>query len=240
MRSRVLNLYLRQRVEEAGRIHSPWARLGGGNFAYLIRISIKYGVDLKRFLECFWKAWKGEISTHGNMVVQLRVKSKDHGIFMITRRGEVVAQLKFDEEELEKMRQLNDSALSSMVEAWKEREYKGAWKQGIIKSETLKIGDLKLGLIGVRLKAKVVEKSEPRIVDTRNGRLLFSMAVVSDNTGTIRMPLRGRRVSMVSVGDTVLVEDAWVKDYLGELQLRVGRGRGKLTVEEESLGEEAN
>jgi replication factor A1 len=174
------------------------------------------------------------------MVVQLRVKSKDYGVFMITRRGEVVAQLRFDEEELERMRQLNDSALSSMAEAWKERGCKGAWKQGIYKSETLKIGDLKLDLIGVRLRAKVVEKSEPRIVDTRNGRLLFSLAVVSDGTGTIRMPLWGRRVSMVSVGDTVLVKGVRVKDYFGELQLRVGRGRGKLTVEVESLGEEAS
>ena len=44
-----------------------------------------------------------------------------------------------------------------------------------------------------------------------------------NGTGRIRMPLLGRRAGMVSVGDTVLVEGAWVKEYSGELQLRVGK-----------------
>jgi len=56
------------------------------------------------------------------------------------------------------------------------------------------------------VRAKVVETSEPRIVDTWNGRLLFSMVVVSDGTGTIKVPLWYRRVGRASVGDIVLVE----------------------------------
>ena len=42
------------------------------------------------------------------------------------------------------------------------------------------------------------------------------------------MPLFGRRVGMVSVGDIVLVEGVRVEEYFGELQLRVGSG--KITV----------
>jgi replication factor A1 len=89
----------------------------------------------------------------------------------------------------------------------------------------VKVGDLKPGLKGVRVRATVVEKSESRIVEARDGRRLpFSVAVVSDETGTIKVPLWGRRVGMVSVGDIVLVEGVRVEEYLGELNLQVGRG----------------
>jgi len=67
--------------------------------------------------------------------------------------------------------------------------------------------------------------AEKIFVEARDGRRLpFSVAVVSDETGTIKVPLWGRRVGMVSVGDIVLVEGVRVEEYLGELNLQVGRG----------------
>jgi hypothetical protein len=207
----------------------PPANIGGSNFAYLIRIFCKYGVDLKGLLECLWKAWKEGSSACGSIIVQLRMRGDDHGIFLIKRGEELVAQLRFEEEELKRMRRLKDSTLSSLVEAWKEKEYQKLDKNGERKSETLKIGELKPGLKGVGVRGKVVEKSEPKMVDRDGRRLLFSLAVVADGTGTIEMPLWGRRVGMVSVGDVVLVEGVQVEEYLGELQLRVGSG--KITVE---------
>jgi ssDNA-binding replication factor A large subunit len=166
------------------------------------------------------------------MIVQLRMRGDDHGVFLIKRGKELVAQLRFYEEELKRMRRLKDSALSSLVEAWKEKEYQKLDKKGERKSETLKIGDLKPGLKGVRARATVVEKSEPMMVDQDGRRLLFSLAVVTDGTGTIEMPLWGRRAGMVSVGDIVLVEGVRVEEHLGELQLLIGRG--KLTVKGEN------
>ena len=108
---------------------SPWAHLGGGHFAYLLRISCKYGVDLKGLLECLWKAWKEGSSARGNMIVQLRMRDDDYGLFLITRGEELVAQLRFNLEELKRMRQLRDSDLSSLVEAWKESEHKRGNKE---------------------------------------------------------------------------------------------------------------
>ena len=57
-------------------------------------------------------------------------------IFLVMRGGEFVAQLRFDEKALEKMRRLDDSALRSLTQAWRER------RQGERRPETLKIGDL--------------------------------------------------------------------------------------------------
>ena len=108
---------------------SPWLHLGGGNFAYLLRISVKYGVDLKGLLECLWMAWKEGSSARGSMIVQLRMRGDDYGIFLITRGEKMVAHLSFNLKELKRMRQLRDSDLSSLVEAWKERGYKKR-KQG--------------------------------------------------------------------------------------------------------------
>ena len=101
------------------RLHSPWSSLGGANFAYVIRISSKCGVDLKRLLECFWEAWKEEVSTHGNIVVRLRMKGDDYAIFLITREGEIVAQVGFNEKALERIRSLSDSDLRLLREAWR-------------------------------------------------------------------------------------------------------------------------
>ena len=117
-------------------MRSPRSSLGGYSFAYLIRISSKYGVDLKGLLECFREAWREGASTYGNMIVQLRMKADGHMIFLVMREGEFVAQLRFDEKMLEEMRRLDDSALSSLIEAWRER------RRGERRPETLKIKDL--------------------------------------------------------------------------------------------------
>ena len=77
----------------------------------MIRISSKYGVDLKRLLKCFQEAWKEGASAYGSMIVRLRMKAEDHGIFLVTREEEIVAQLRFSEVALEKMLWLDDSDL---------------------------------------------------------------------------------------------------------------------------------
>jgi hypothetical protein len=98
-------------------IRPLWSKLGGSNFAYLIRISVKYGVDLRGLLMCFQEAWKEGSSARGSMIVQLRAKADNHGVFLITAGEEMVAQLRFNEEELKRMRRLDDSDLRSLAEA---------------------------------------------------------------------------------------------------------------------------
>ena len=83
-----------------------------------------------------------------------------------------------------------------------------------------RIADLQYGLKHVNLKAKVTEKSEVRAVESRNGSpLAVCIATLSDGTGEIRLPLWNRQIDAISKNDTVVVKDATVKNFRGEMQL---------------------
>lgn len=95
----------------------------------------------------------------------------------------------------------------------------------------MKISELREGMRGVNVVAKVLDISEPREVRSRYGNQTFRVATatITDETGTIKLTLWNERIDMVNVGDTVNVENGYVRTFRGEMQLNVGR-YGKLTV----------
>jgi replication factor A1 len=97
----------------------------------------------------------------------------------------------------------------------------------------MQIKDVSLGVRRVNLKAKVVEKSIARTVFSRYGNnpLGLSTSTISDGTGSIKLPLWNAQINMVSIGDTVQIENGRVRAFRGELQVSVGKA-GKLTVVE--------
>jgi replication factor A1 len=54
-------------------------------------------------------------------------------------------------------------------------------------------------------------------------------ALVSDETGKIKLCLWNEQIGTVSVGDTVEIENASVSTFKGERQLRIGR-KGVLRI----------
>jgi len=96
----------------------------------------------------------------------------------------------------------------------------------------MKIKDLRNGMKHVSVEAKVVEKSEPREVMSRyrNTTHKVATAIVSDETGTIKLTLWNEQINQVNVNDTIKVENGYVTSFRGEIQLNVGR-YGNLTVE---------
>jgi len=87
----------------------------------------------------------------------------------------------------------------------------------------------------VNLKATVVEKSIPRNVFTSYGDCIaVSTATISDNTGSIRLPLWNAQIDMVSIGDTVQIENGRVRTFRGELQVSVGRNSKLQVVENQA------
>lgn len=94
----------------------------------------------------------------------------------------------------------------------------------------MKVAELKPGMKRVELTGKIVEKSEAREVMTKFGSASrVATAVLSDDSGTIKMSLWNEDIDKVSVNDTVQVENGYVTTFKGENQLNVGR-YGKLTV----------
>ena len=87
----------------------------------------------------------------------------------------------------------------------------------------------------IKLKARISEILKPKTVFTRLGKLnTVANAKVTDETGTIQLPLWNQQIHTVAVGDTIQVENARVVSFRGERQLSVGRG-GELTVIEKCV-----
>jgi replication factor A1 len=94
----------------------------------------------------------------------------------------------------------------------------------------MKISDLKDGASRVNVTGKIVEKEAPREINTRDGRQTrVANLVLEDESGTIVLTLWGDEIDKVSQGDTVKIENGYIKEWKGSLQLSVGK-YGKMTV----------
>lgn len=96
----------------------------------------------------------------------------------------------------------------------------------------MKIKDLSDGMRRVDVVAKVTEKSETREVRSRYRDETYQVAdaMISDETGTIKLVLWNKQIEQVNVDDTVKIENGYIRSFRGEMQLSVGK-YGTLTVE---------
>jgi replication factor A1 len=84
----------------------------------------------------------------------------------------------------------------------------------------------------INVAAKVTEKSETREVTSRfkDQTLKVATALISDETGMIKLTLWNEQINQVNVNDMVKIENGYVTSFRGEIQLNVGKF-GTLTVE---------
>jgi replication factor A1 len=95
----------------------------------------------------------------------------------------------------------------------------------------MNISELKPGARRVDITAKIQEISPAREVTTRRGeQSRVATAVVTDDSGTVKLNLWNEQIDQVKVNDTVTIENGYVDSFRGETQLNVGR-YGKLTVQ---------
>jgi replication factor A1 len=96
----------------------------------------------------------------------------------------------------------------------------------------LQIKDLKNGMKGISIEAKVVEKTAPRQVLSRYKDEMYNVAtaMISDGTGTVKLTLWNEQINDVEVNDTVKIDKGYVTSFKGEIQLNVGK-YGTLNVE---------
>ena len=85
----------------------------------------------------------------------------------------------------------------------------------------------------VEVEAKVLEKSPTREVMSRYKDVVHRVAtaIVSDDSGKIKLTLWNDQIEQVNVNDNVKVENGYITTFRGEMQLNVGR-YGTLTVNE--------
>jgi replication factor A1 len=95
----------------------------------------------------------------------------------------------------------------------------------------MNISELKPGMRRVDITAKIQEISPTREVTTRRGeQSRVATAVVSDESGTVKLNLWNEQIDQVKTNNTVTIENGYVDSFRGETQLNVGR-YGKLTVQ---------
>lgn len=94
----------------------------------------------------------------------------------------------------------------------------------------MKISELKAGATNVELEGTITEKNDPREVITKYGkRLNVADAVISDDTGSIKISLWEGNIDLVNVGDKVKITNGYVSEFKGDPQLSTGK-YGKIEV----------
>lgn len=188
---------------------------------HLARISVKHEIDSGKFFSSFLDAFEHDEATCGELSIECRVKTRDHAIFLITNTHKVVAQFPIPVHILVKTNPL------------KEFTYRPSFMRNSAqeaKSNRYQIRDLRVGMKGINIKARVVEVSQPRVVATRFGFYAnVTNVLVTDETGAIQLPLWNKQSDGISAGDLIQIENANVVVFRGARQLKVGRS-GKVNV----------
>jgi len=193
------------------------------SFAYLVRISKKYEIEVTKLFECIQIAkTKGE-AVFDDLSIKRRQMTLEDGIFLITQNGNVVAQVKLT------TKLLNYLARTDLREI-RFDDYV-VTKQNTSESENVEIKDLNSVTKHFNLNVKVTEKSTPRIVPSMYGKRLLSTATISDRSGTIKLPLWNDQIDMASVGDSLHITNARLKRFRGELQVRIGKSTKVCRIE---------
>jgi replication factor A1 len=94
-----------------------------------------------------------------------------------------------------------------------------------------KIKELQSGMKQVEVEADVVDKGNPRQVQSRFGNETLNVAdaIIQDDSGTIKLTLWNEQIDQVNVGDKIKIENGYLTSFKGEVQLNIGK-YGKLTV----------
>ena len=82
---------------------------------------------------------------------------------------------------------------------------------------------------GVTVTGRISYIGIRRIVETRFGKASVARAVLEDDAGKISLNLWRGQIDLVSEGDMIRIENAFVRTYKDQLELNVG-SRGKITV----------
>jgi replication factor A1 len=210
-----------------GRSRAPWRSPSSViSLDYLVRISKKYELDSSPLLDCIQRAWTQGESSFDSVSVKRRQTMGNDGIFLITQNDQIMTQLKLAPVQLE---QLRKSGLHNLLS-----EDYAMDMRARPEPENLTIKDLTARTKRFNLQVKVTEKSTPRIVLSQWGKeRLLSIATIKDRSGTIKLPLWNDQIEMVSIGDILRIENAQLKKFQGELNLRVGKFTMLRIVEKE-------
>lgn len=93
----------------------------------------------------------------------------------------------------------------------------------------MKINELKAGMRNVSVVAKVDSVGDARTVNLKaGGTNTVADAIVSDETGTIKLSLWGEDINKVQAGERLSIENGYINTFKGENSISIGKF-GKMT-----------
>jgi len=184
---------------------------------YLACLSVKYEVEPDKLFGALVSAEERRESTCGDLSITCRSKQHDRTVLLITNGPKVVAQFPVSKAFLaERDNPIEIGKRTDMLRVHLSQRNK--------EPHSFRVGDLRTGMKRISLKAKVLEIAKPSLVFTKYGNYAkVANALLSDETGTIKLCLWNEQISSISVGDTVQIENANVSMFRGERQLRIGK-----------------
>ena len=88
----------------------------------------------------------------------------------------------------------------------------------------MKISELKPGMRNVSVTAKVDSVGQPRTVNLKaGGTNTVADAIISDDSGSIKLSLWGDDINKIQTGDRISVENGYINTFKGENSLAVGK-----------------
>jgi replication factor A1 len=92
-----------------------------------------------------------------------------------------------------------------------------------------KISELEKGKTGIDITGTIKEIGEVRSFDKFGRTLQVANAVLTDDSGEVKLTLWNQDIEKVKQGDTVRITNGYVNEFQGEKQLTTGKF-GKLEV----------
>ncbi len=189
---------------------------------YLAKVAQKYELDPNKFFSCLLESYIHKKRRCGRLLIECRLRERDHAIFLISLGTEVVGQFHVSESLLREK--------SNPLMEYSQKLVNARRLVQLSKPKSIKIGNIKAGMRRLNIEGQILRTSSPAEILTRSGLTMkFINVLLGDETGTIDMSLVGEQVKGLNVDDFVQIDNAYAVWFRGKNQLRVGK-RGKISI----------
>jgi len=186
-----------------------------GCLSSIVKIARRHAVDPGQLVDAFVEAGATARSHCGRLKIVRRAVDQEAATFLVTQDETVVWQSKIALESLRQPDSLKTHLQDIPLPESTVKEPASTLQQ---------IDDLRYGMTGVDVTAKIIEVPPVQPVVTQWGSEGYvSNVTIADATGSIRLSLWNHQAGKVHVGDQVELTNCYVSRFAGQLQLRLRR-----------------
>lgn len=191
---------------------------------HLAFLSVKHSVSLAKLYQAIVLARATGKSVCEELSIEYRGTAEDQAIFLITKDGKVVVQFRVAENFLSR----KNICFNSWMNTDKIRRQIS--RQNTVSPHSTLIQNLRHGMKKVNLEAEILETQKPQLFYSQYGNsILRTNAVISDETGKVKLCIWGEKSNSAVVGDIVQIKNGSVRTFKGERQLSLGKN-GTISV----------